>query len=495
MTGSVTPRIWTPPLRDLNDRAASYGWEVIDFAERIGWPLDPWQRWVAVRLGELLPSGLPRFRRFLILVARQNGKTLLMRVLILYWLYVDAVDLVLGTHLDREKARKSWLAVVKMAERNPRLAAGLARQHHRITVGQESFWTTWDSTYVFAAPNSGAGRGDTVDRVLWDELREYKDWEAYNAAMNALRTIPDGQAIAITNQGSDEAVVLDALREAAMAYIETGVGDYRLGIAEWSAPNGSAVDDPQALAAANPNLGRRIELDALIGEAQTALQKGGEMLAGFKTEALCMRVHSLNPAITEEWWEACGTDDPIDLAPHRKILALCLDVALDGSHAALVAAATIDGITHVELVETWIGFGCTQALRRDLPGIVHRLRPRRVGWFPSGPAAAVAATVKAPSGSRTWWPRRTEVQEISGLGAEAAAVCMGFADVVAGREVRHPRDAALTAHVTSTEWLTRGDAQVFTRQGARPINAAYAAAGAVHLARTMPPPPPPLTAV
>lgn len=491
MTGSVTPRIWTPPLRDLSDRDASYGYEVIDFADAIGWPLDAWQRWAVIHLGELLADGRPRFRKFLILVARQNGKTLLMRVLILYWMFVDTVPLVLGTHLDREMARKSWLEVIKMAQQSV-LAEELPRQHHRITVGQESFWNDHESVYIFSAPNSGAGRGDSVHRTLWDELREYTDWEAYNASLYAMQTVDDAQGVAITNQGSDAAVVLDALRDEALAYIETGEGDPRLGIAEWSAPNGSRPDDPAALAAANPNLGHRIGLDALMGEAQAAMRTGGEKLAGFKTEVLCMRVHSLNPAITEEHWAACASTAPIDLAAHRRSVALCLDVALDGSHAGLVAAVTLDGITHLELVETWIGYGCTQALRRDLPGIVARIRPRRVGWFPSGPAAAVAATVRNPSGSRTWWPRRTEVEEIIG---EIPAVCMGFADVVAAGEVRHPDDQALTAHVTRTEWLARGDAKVFTRQGDKPIDLAYAAAGATHLARTMPPPPPPLAAV
>lgn len=472
-------------------RAASYGHLVIDFAESIGWPLDPWQRWAVIHLGELLPDGRPRFRKYLILVARQNGKTLLMRVLILFWMFVDQVPLVLGTHLDREMARKSWLAVIKMAEQSA-LAGELPRQHHRITVGQESFWNEYESVYIFSAPNSGAGRGDSVFRTLWDELREYTDWEAYNASLYAMQTVEDAQGVAITNQGSDAAVVLDALRDQALSFIETGKGDARLGIAEWSAPNGSIVTDTRAMAMANPALGHRIQLDALAGEAQTALETGGEMLASFKTEALCMRVHSLNPAITEEHWNECGTDTPLDLAGHRRQLALCLDVALDGSHAGLVAAVTLDGITHVELVETWIGFGCTAALRRELPGIVARLKPRRVGWFPSGPAAAVAATVKNPSGQRTWWPRRTEVAEIVG---DVPAVCMGLAEVVEAFEVRHPKDAALTAHVTRTEWLARGDARVFTRQNDKPINLAYAAAGAVHLARTMPPPPPPLRAV
>ena len=75
--GSITPRLWTRPLRELTPQT-SYGYAVIYFAAVVlGRPLDPWQQWLVIHLGELLPDGLPRFRKVLVVVARQNGKTLL----------------------------------------------------------------------------------------------------------------------------------------------------------------------------------------------------------------------------------------------------------------------------------------------------------------------------------------------------------------------------------------------------------------------------------
>jgi hypothetical protein len=55
--GAVVPRLWTPPLRDLEDEESSWGYDFIDFCELIGWPLDPWQVWLAIHLGELYPDG------------------------------------------------------------------------------------------------------------------------------------------------------------------------------------------------------------------------------------------------------------------------------------------------------------------------------------------------------------------------------------------------------------------------------------------------------
>lgn len=97
VTGSSVPRIWTPEQRILTPET-SYGYGVIEFADKVlGQPLDPWQQWLVIHLGELLPDGRPRFRTALALVARQQGKTHLSKVLTLYWLFVDRVPLVLST--------------------------------------------------------------------------------------------------------------------------------------------------------------------------------------------------------------------------------------------------------------------------------------------------------------------------------------------------------------------------------------------------------------
>ena len=495
VTGSVTPRIWTPPLRELTEHT-SYGWEVIDFAARIGWPLDPWEQWAVIHAGELLEDGTPRFRIVLILVARQNGKTLLSRVWVLWWLFIERAPLVLGAHADRDKAKQSWAKTIEMAVRTPLLVRELGRRHTVKQVGEEDFATLAGAHYRFGAANRRLGRGDTVHRASLDELREHLDWDAYDAAVNAMNAVDDAQAVMITNQGDERAVVLDSLRESALEFIETGQGDSRLGLFEWSAPSGSEPDDPAALAAANPNLGRRIQMDTLMGAALRAKRRGGEQLARFKTEVLCMRVLLLDPAIDPDRWRDAGYDpdgpDRVDLAEHRRQVALCLDVALDGSHATLVAAARVGEYVYVEVVRRWQGFGCTKAVRADLPGLVGRLRPRTFGWFPGGPAAAVAAALRTKQAGRVWPPPRVEVQEIT---SDVPAVCMGLAEQVNADEVRHPRDPMLDEHVGQTQKLKRGDGWIFVRHGSRPIDGTYAAAGAVHLARTLPPPLPPLTAM
>lgn len=485
--GRIEPRLWTPPLRELTPDT-SYGFDLIDFAERIGWPLDPWQQWLAIHIGELLEDGRPRFRQVVILVARQNGKSVFCRVLTLFWMFVETVPYVFGINSSRHTAKKAWKAVIEMAEKTPELAAELPPVHVVKQISEEDFWNEHGSHYLFSAPNSNAGRSLTIDRAIIDELRQHKTRDAWDALIPTMNAVPDAQAVIITNEGDEAAIVLHELTEAATEYLETGVGDPHLGLFSWSAPPGSDPTDVEALAYANPDLGNRTTTDALIGQAIQAKRAGGETLARFRIEIMCQRVASLNPAVDPDAWRNGGTDTPLDLAEHRRQTALCFDVALDGTHATLVAAATIDGITHVEVIKRWIGFGCTKQLRADLPGLVAKIRPRAIGWFPGGPAAAVATALAAKRG--VWPPRRVEVEE---LRAEVPALCMGFSDAVDGNEVRHPKDDMLTTHVEQAQRLNQGDRWVMVRRGSKPIDGAYAAAGAVHLARTLPPPPPPLT--
>src|SRR5664279_1402487 len=87
LLGQATPRIYTPPLRRLEPRTAvtekrTLGYYVIDFAAGVlDIELMPWQKFAFIHGLELLPDGTFRFRTVLLLVARQNGKSLLGEVL------------------------------------------------------------------------------------------------------------------------------------------------------------------------------------------------------------------------------------------------------------------------------------------------------------------------------------------------------------------------------------------------------------------------------
>ncbi|WP_228714359.1 terminase [Prauserella endophytica] len=488
--------MWTPPLVTgppgpcgcgcALTPATSYGFGVDEFAtEVIELPLDPWERWLVIHAGELLPDGRPRFRKVLVIVARQNGKTHVLVVLSLYWLFVEQRKLILGTSTNLDYARESWEKAVEIVEGIEELAVEVPRGGIRRVNGEQTLKTIDRCRYKIAASNRKGGRSLTIHRLILDELREHAKWDAWNAAYNAMNAVPDAQAFGITNQGDDSAVVLDSLRADAVEgepphEVIRVDGDPRLGLFEYSAPLGSEPDDPYALAMANPNLGRRIDLDSLLGDARRAKRNGGEELAQFLTEVLCIRVPNLDPAVSAEGWAA--GNKPGTLEALRARVALCFDMSLDGKHATLAAAAMLpSGRVRVEIVAAWED---TATMWRELPGHVRRVRPRRFGWLPGGPSAAAHAYLADRKNRRGEWPPAgVEVEEIT---REVTAVCMGFADLVENAQVLHSDDPLLNAQVGGAEKLWQGDVWRFTRRGAGHVDATYAAAGAVHLARTLP---------
>jgi hypothetical protein len=477
--GRTEPRLWTPPLRDLSSPEASWGHYFVEFCKRIKRPLDPWQVWLAIHLGELFPDGSPRYRKAIILVARQNGKTVFTRLLFLFWMNVERVPQVFGVHKDRGEAKKSWREVIEMAEAEPMLAAYLSDRHTTLQNGEEDFWNSHGSHYAFSAPTRNAGRGKTIDRAVIDELLAHKNRDCWDALLPATNAVADALVVCISNEGDESSIVLHEEYDAALEAAEVGDPENDTFLAAWSSPPGTDPEDLEALAYANPNLGRRLTPRALLGQAKTAKRAGGRTLALFKIAMMCQRIDQLDPAIDPQAWAACGIqpEEAVDMAGHRRSVALCFDVAADSSHATLVAAVTLDGVTHIDVVASWDGLEARKQLRAELPGWLERIKPRKCHWFPGGPAAAVADE---------WSGRRVRNVLMEPIHAEdVVRACMGLEEQVAAGHIRHARDPLLDLHVRQAQRLPQGDGWRFERRGNAPIDATYAAAGAVHAARTI----------
>lgn len=475
LLGRATPRVWTPPLRELTPET-SYGFEYLDFMDEIGHPMLPWQEFAAIHGGELLPDGRPRFRIVLVIVARQNGKTELPVGLSVFWQFRQRLPLILGTSTKLQYAKESWLKAVNLVRRTPALhdLHEPGRKWFRSVNGEVESWTKQGDRYLIAASNSEGGRSLTVDRGIADELRQhrtYEAWEAFEPACSPL----GAQIWALSNAGDSRSVVLNDLQDSARDFIETGEGDQRLGLLEWSAPDDADPEDVDALLQANPRVGHGLDLDVLLSGARRAKRLGGEALNGFKTERMCIRVKVLRPAVSPKAWEK--TLDPGPLQPERKRIALVIDASKDGTHVTAAAAQVQeDGRVRVELVRSWSGSTALTDAERDWPGLLKLVKPRRGGWFPRGPAAALASRMKTPI-------RGVAMEEIT---TDTPAVVMGFAKEVTGGTLVRSDDPLLDDHVTGAERVAAGGGWIFDRSDGSHTDAAYAAAGAVHLARTMP---------
>lgn len=457
--GREEPRLFTRPLRPLTPET-TLGFEAVDFAGRVlGLTLLPWQQWWLMHALELRPDGSFRFRTVLTLVARQNGKTHLLKIVSLYFMFMGRARLVLGAAQSLDIAKEAWSGAVDLTRDVDELHDEV--ESVRLTNGEQEMRLVSGARYRIAATHRAAGRGLSVDLLILDELREHRDWLAWAALSKTTTARPNAIIVGISNAGDDESVVLNSLRSSAL-----GGDDETLALFEWSAPDGCDLDDVEGWAAANPGLGRT------VSEAAIRSAMNQDPPAVFRTESLCQRVDALDAAIDPAAWDACS-DRSGSLAGVRERVVACIDVAPDGQHVTLAGAAVLDdGRVRVEVFRAW---KTTEQARVELPELLGRIKPAATAWFPAGPAAALAADLRA-----------LDALEIKG--AEVGEACQEMADLVLARRVVHPDDALLSAHVAGSQKLRAGEGWRFQRRGHGHVDAAYAAAGAIHTARTLPPP-------
>lgn len=497
--GYTVPRVWTRPLRPLTDET-TLGFSVIRWAEgTLGLTLLPWQKWWlihALELAEDPTEGMFRFTILLTLIARQNGKTYLLKIVSLYFLYVLRVTLVVGCAQDLTIARESWDGAYDLAAVVPALASEFVlnprrRPGRRDGAGYESIVLTpnegsvVEREYRVTAATKSAGRGLAVDLLIMDEFRHCTPL-AWAALAKTTSARPDSIILPITNAGTDESEVLNVLRAAAIAGVGLGIaGDDEtevepdeldefdadsIGIFEWSAPDGCPVADRDGTCHANPALGYGM----LTRRKLAAFRKADPSIEVYRTESLCQRQQALDILVGPEKWRHCR-DPQLSLKSVQTRTVLVFEVSPDSQHATLLAVAKFDdGRFGLDVVASWNDLRKAQV---ELAGHLDRVKPRVFGWFPDGPAAQFAGMLRKIKGQR----------EIKGK--EVTESCMTLVGVINRLMVRHGDDPLLTAHILGARKLEVSDGYRFVRKGAGHVDAAYAAAGGVMLAEALPPPP------
>lgn len=474
LVGRTQPRLFTPPLRQLN-RRTSRGYEVIDFADAIGVPLQPWQKWWLIHALELNPDGTYRFRVVLTLVARQNGKSTVKRLLSLWRLYMDGARTVLGIAQDLALAREQMGLAKATIFEDPDLLAEWGGE--RKVNANEFFWLSDDNLkpgapveahprYLIRASNKKAGRGLSIDELNIDELREQTDWAAWSAVSKTVMARPYAQIHCLSNAGDDTSVVLNQLRDAAL----TG-RDPLIGLMEWSAPDGCALDDPKAIAQANPGLSFVIQWPSIM----SAL--GTDPPNVYRTEVLCQRVDVLDGPFDLNAWKLRG-DASIKAPTGRNVVAF-FDTSEEG-HSTLMVGLNEANLVRIAVRKAWKSDDDVFA---ELPALLGELRPMALGWFPGGPAGRFATILRPKTKDGRLKPGRIKVVELSGM--KQAEAVQTLAELIKGGGIIHNNDPLLDAHVRGSQKVNAGDGGFkIVRRGGGNVDAAYSAAGVVHLALT-----------
>ena len=335
LVGKSEPRLHTPFAADLESR----GHELVALADMLGEPLMDWQALVANESMKLKADGRWAFPQVGILVARQQGKSHLMRLRILWGLINGEPLQILSAH-KLAVSLEHFNQVVDTIEHHDFLSSQLKRI--RRTNGQEEVQFTNNARFKVVA-NNAAGRGYAgAETIYLDELREHKDYGAWAAITKTQLAAKNPQLYAFSNAGDATSTVLNELRDRGLATIQ-GVKDSLLWL-EWSAPPNTNISLESA-AWANPAMGRTVHPDNI----QATFNEPEPIV---RTEVMCQWVDTLQSPWSPNAWNQCADPDLV-VEPNGNATYLAFDVTPRRNQASLVASQIIDGKIALGLVQTF----------------------------------------------------------------------------------------------------------------------------------------------
>jgi phage terminase large subunit-like protein len=428
------PRIHTP-LNDLPSR----GNEFIEFCDRIGHPLLPWQQWLAHHSLKVNPDGTWKHPIVGLIVARQNGKSTYMALQILWRIYGLGEKLQVHTAHKLTTSSEIFYKVNEIIEQTPELEMQFVKKLE--SKGFQELKFTEGRRYIVRANNS-AGRGIAAPSTIHlDEAREYREEEVWSALRYTQMASPNPQAWIYSNMGDKSSIILNKLRDRAIA-ATMGVKD-EIGWFEWSADPSIKFDNsPEfwfGVAQANPSLGYTINqrnIEAVLSDPEDIV----------RTEVLCIQVDTINPVVNPSLWEQCRIDGT-RLDPSVDTW-LSVDLSPDRRAGALVAAQRLEGDRfQVQLLQTW-----SNSINLDDKSIANdiadwvRKYPVQLVAYSARTASAVAARLK-PAGINT------EAVD----GQDYAQACDEFLGAISSQRLIHSGQQELTTQCLSAVKLPYGD--------------------------------------
>jgi phage terminase large subunit-like protein len=334
LVGKTEPRLHTKYADDLPSR----GQELIDLAIKLGEPLMPWQELVAIESMRVKDDERWAFPQIGVLVARQQGKSHLMRLRILWGLLNGEKLQILSAH-KLAVSLEHFNQLLDLIEQHDWLMAQMKKI--RRTNGQEEIQFVNNARFKVVA-NNAAGRGYAgAETIYLDELREHKDYGAWSAITKTQLAAKNPALFAFSNAGDATSTVLNEMRDRGLATIQ-GVTDSLLWL-EWSAPPNTNISIESA-AWANPAMGRTVHVDNIKATFN-------EPEAVVRTEVMCQWVDTLQSPWSPNAWNQCADPDLIVEPGQQTYLAF--DVTPRRNQASLVASQIIDGKIALGLVQTF----------------------------------------------------------------------------------------------------------------------------------------------
>jgi hypothetical protein len=460
--GVQTPRIHSK-LTDL----PSKGQDMIDLATELGINLMEWQRYVCIHGHKVREDGRWAHSELGLIMARQQGKSTLMMLRILTGMFVWGEGLQLASAHRLTTSLETFRQIVGLIETNPRLEKEVKKirwQH-----GAEEIELFGNRRFVVKAANNAARGLSKPETIHLDELREYKDEDAWSSMRYSMMAAKNPQVWIYSSAGDQHSVILNKLRERALASATT---NDPIGWFEWSAEPDAPILLPSgeinwdAFAQANPSLGITIHPDNL----KAVINDPPDIV---RTEVLAQWVDTINSAIDAQKWGLCQTD-PIPLDPEAPTW-LGLDLSPDRKFGALVATQKLPGERfNLVLLHTWSNDYSLNdlAVANDIAPYVRRYNTQTVAY--SKRTAQAVASRLVPAG--------IPITDMDG--AIYAESCDRWLGAINSHRLQHGGQEELTQQTLSAAKLPFGDGSwVIGRRASRvAVCAAVASALATYFA-------------
>jgi phage terminase large subunit-like protein len=449
--GKTKPRLETPKVK-----GTSKGKEFADWVAKYSDPLLPWQKYVSERMMIVDKKGDYKITTQGLLIARQQGKTHLARMRILYELFAEPrKSRVIGLSSNRNMAIDTFRQVVDVIETNPELKAMV--KQIRFANGQESVTLLDGSMYEIAAATRDGVRGKTAHLIFVDELREITR-EAW-AAIRPTTTATNGVLLTCSNAGDAFSEVLNGLRETALSYPPKSLGWW-----EYSAEPFCKLNDVEQILQANPAIGYTTKLETIQEYIKTAKPEDA------RTEHLCLWIESISSPWPFRAFEDLTVQD-LQLNPGPTTV-FGIDIAVTKKKASLVAAQIMpDGKIGVGIMHQWESDVAIDELKMaaDIKEWWDKYRPQMLCYDKY--ATASIASRLAQSGCK--------VVDMSGQIFYTA--CGDLLEAIVNNRIAHSGQSELVASMNNCgAKLSDAGWRIVRRKSAGDVSAAIALAMVVH---------------
>jgi phage terminase large subunit-like protein len=340
LRGATEARVHSPLLK-----GASRYKEVIDMIDRLKMDkLMPYQEWVLKDMMAVDKKNNYRRKTCLLLISRQNGKSFLGRVRVIWGMFYGDEKKLIIMSANRATSLMLFREIAWTIESTPELKA--MTKAIRYANGGERIELLNGATLDVISDNSSSPRGRTADFLWIDEIREISP-DGYKAAVPVTRARANAQTFLTSNAGDHFSEVLNTLVERAKEYPPETYGYY-----EYSAPQYCKIDIAadsfwrNAVAPSNPALSFTITKESIEEAIAT------NPIEQTRTETLCQWIDSLQSpwphGILEE-----TSDNTLEMTTGAYTI-FGFDTSPSKRHGSLVAGQLLpDGRIGIGILETY----------------------------------------------------------------------------------------------------------------------------------------------